>query len=412
MHPAVRRNTLLLAAGLATNSGMLQLQAAVASLTLVLVLDVQGLLGLGPAIVLASGAAVALPAGRAMDRFGRVPVLAAGYATGMIGSGLAALGSATETAAAVLLGLACVGAASGTALLSRAAAADMYPPERRARGIGLVLFGAVFGAILGPTVFSPLIAGRELDGDAMAVLWLAAAAMMAVGLAFTLAIRTDPRDIARQMQAGDAAGSGAAAGGSGAASLWEIVRRPGVVSALVAAQASFAVMVGIMTLTGAIVVQHHGQAGHHVFPIIAAHVVGMYALVLVVGRVIDRVGRTPCLVGGLALMALSTAALAVVEAVGPTALVLFALGLGWNFAFLAATAQLADRTQADERGRLLGLNDLLSGGTGATFALAGGLTLSEFGVTHLAVGATVLVVLPAVWIGASPRGPRPVPATG
>lgn len=412
MHPAVRRNTFLLAAGLATNSGMLQLQAAVASLTLVLVLDVQGLLGLGPAIVLASGAAVALPAGRAMDRFGRVPVLAAGYATGMIGSGLAALGSATESATVVLVGLACVGAASGTALLSRAAAADMYPPERRARGIGLVLFGAVFGAILGPTVFSPLIAGRELDGDAMAVLWLAAAAMMAAGLAFTLAIRTDPRDIARQMQDGDAAGSGAAAGGSGAASLWEIVRRPGVVPALVAAQASFAVMVGVMTLTGAIVVQHHGHAGHHVFPIIAAHVVGMYALVLVVGRVIDQVGRTPCLVGGLALMGMSTTALTVVEAVGPTALALFALGLGWNFAFLAATAQLADRTEADERGRLLGLNDLLSGGTGATFALAGGLTLSEFGVTHLAVGATVLVVLPALWIGAAARGPRPVPATG
>lgn len=412
MHPAVRRNTILLAAGLAANSGMLQLQAAVASLTLVLVLDAQGLLGLGPAIVLASGAVVALPAGRAMDRFGRVPVLAAGYATGIIGSVLAALGSATAAAPMVLLGLACVGAASGTALLSRAAAADMYPPERRARGIGLVLFGAVFGAILGPTVFSPLIAGRELDGDAMAVLWLAAAGMMAAGLALTLAIRTDPREIARQMQDGDAPGSAAAAGGPGAAGLWEIVRRPGVVPALVAAQASFAVMVGVMTLTGAIVVQHHGHAGHHVFPIIAAHVVGMYALVLVVGRIIDQVGRTPCLVGGLVLMAMSTTALTVVESVGPTALVLFALGLGWNFAFLSATAQLADRTQADERGRLLGLNDLLSGATGATFALAGGLTLSEFGVTHLAVGATVLVVLPALWIGASARGPRPAPATG
>jgi hypothetical protein len=33
-------------------------------------------------------------------------------------------------------------------MLSRAAAADMYPPERRAKGIALVLFGAAFGAIL------------------------------------------------------------------------------------------------------------------------------------------------------------------------------------------------------------------------------------------------------------------------
>ena len=64
---------------------MLQLSVAVASLTLVLVLDVEGLLGLGPAIVLASGALAALPAGRAMDRLGRIPVLAGGYGVGIAG---------------------------------------------------------------------------------------------------------------------------------------------------------------------------------------------------------------------------------------------------------------------------------------------------------------------------------------
>ena len=42
----------------------------------------------------------------------------------------------------------------------------MYGPERRARGIALVLFGTVFGAILGPAVFSPLLSGRDLDSDA------------------------------------------------------------------------------------------------------------------------------------------------------------------------------------------------------------------------------------------------------
>ena len=196
-HLPVRRNTALLSAALAANSGMLQLSAAVASLTLVLVIGVQGLLGLGPASVLASGALAALPAGRAMDRFGRVPVLATGFGAGAVGGGLAALGSATGSAPLVLAGLVGVGAASGTSLLARAAAADMYPPERRARGIGLVLVGAVFGAILGPAVFSPLLAGRELDGAALAVLWLAASGFMVVGLALVLAVRPDPRRIAQ-----------------------------------------------------------------------------------------------------------------------------------------------------------------------------------------------------------------------
>src|SRR5215210_2823445 len=100
---------------------MLQLQAAVASLTLVQVLGIDGLLGLGPAIVLASGALAAPVAGRAMDRVGRVPVLALGFMIGAVGGVLAAIGCATEVAALVLAGFVLVGVASGTALLARTA---------------------------------------------------------------------------------------------------------------------------------------------------------------------------------------------------------------------------------------------------------------------------------------------------
>ena len=389
----IRRNTVLLSASLATNSAMLQLSAAVASLTLVLVLDVEGLLGLGPAIVLASGALAALPAGRSMDRFGRVPVLAAGFATGAAGCALAALGSREESAPLVLAGLVGVGAAGGVALLARIAAGDMYPPERRARGIAFVLFGAVFGAILGPAVFGPLLAGGDLDGGALGDLWLAAGGFMVVGLALVAAVRPDPRQIAAMMQHGAGGGEQPAA-----APLRELLRRQGVIPALLAAQASFAVMVGVMTLTGAIVVEHHHHEAHNVFPIIGAHVIGMYALVIVVGDVIDRIGRTPSLAGGLLLMAASVISLLWVESVGLTAVALFALGLGWNLSFVAATAELADCTGPHERGRLLGFNDLLSGLTGAGLALLGGVALSALGVAALAIGGTVLVVGPAVWI--------------
>jgi MFS family permease len=397
----IRRNTGLLSASLAANSGMLQLSAAVASLTLVLVVGVEGLLGLGPAIVLASGALAALPAGRAMDRFGRVPVLAAGFGVGILGGLLAALGSATESAPAVLLGLLCVGAASGTALLARTAAGDMYPPERRARGIALVLFGAVFGAILGPAVFSPLLSGRELDGDSLALLWVAASGFMVVALVLVLAVRPDPRRIAEILHTTSDTEPAVAA------PLAELVRRPGVIPALLAAQASFAVMVGVMTLTGAVVVDHHGHAGHNVFPIIGAHVIGMYALVLVVGEVIDRIGRGPALSGGLLVMGVSVISLLWLEAVPAVAVALFGLGLGWNLSFVAATAELADCTHPWERGKLLGFNDLLSGLTGAGLALLGGLALSALGVAALAIGAAALVVAPAMWLM---RRPTPPPA--
>ena len=401
----IKRNTALLSASLAANSGMLQLSAAVASLTFVLVTGVKGLLGLGPAIVLASGALAALPAGRAMDRFGRVPVIATGFVIGALGGCLAALGSALESPYPVFLGLVFVGTAGGTSLLARTAAADMYPPERRARGIALVLVGAVFGAILGPAVFSPLLSGRDLDGDSLALLWLAGSAFMVVGLVLVLFVRPDPKRIAELLAAGTPA-----AEPRPPAPLKEILRRRGVIPSILAAQASFGVMVGVMTLTGAVVVDHHHHAGEAVFPIIGAHVLGMYALVLVVGDVVDRIGRPPALVGGLALMAVSCISLLWVEGVPATALALFGLGLGWNLSFVAATAQLADCTMVWERGKLLGFNDLLSGMTGASLALLGGYALTAIGVAALAIGATVLVVLPAVWIGRRGFGRRVEPS--
>jgi MFS family permease len=391
----IARNTALLSGSLAMNSATLQLAAAVASLTLVRVLDVEGLLGLGPAITLASGALAALPAGLLMDRLGRVPVLAGGFAAGVCGCLLAALGSAQGSAAAVLAGLVLVGTANATALLARTAAGDMYPAQRRARGIALVLFGTVFGAILGPVVFSPLLAGRELDGDALSTLWLAAGGFMLAGLAIVLTVRPDPQRIAELLAtyAGDDAPAAAPA-----AALRELLRRPGVIPALVAAQASFAVMVAVMTLTGAVVVDHHHHGASNVFPIIGAHVIGMFGLIVVVGDLVDRIGRTPALAGGLLLMGASTISLLWVTSVPATAIALFGLGLGWNVSFVAATAVLADSSAAHERGKLLGFNDLLAGLTGAGLALLGGLALTALGVAALAIGGAALVAAPALWI--------------
>jgi MFS family permease len=388
----IRRNTILLAASLAVNSAMLQLSAAVATLTVVLVVGVKSLVGLGPAIVLGTGALSALPAGRAMDRFGRIPVLVTGFALGVAGGVLAAVGAGFDLALPVLVGLVCVGAASATALLARTAAGDMYPPSRRARGISFVLFGAVFGAILGPSVFSPLLADRKLEADALVLPWLAAAGFMVVGLVLVALVRPDPRRIAEAI-----GGEQRAEGGESAAPLREILGRPGVLPALLAALASFAVMVGLMTLTGVVVVEH-GHPADVVFPIIGAHVIGMYALVIVVGDLIDRIGRTRALVGGLILMGASAISLLWVTSVAALAFSLFALGLGWSFSFVAATAQLADRTQPAERGKLLGFNDLLSGLTGAGLSLLGGFALDALGVAALAVGGLLLVVAPAGWI--------------
>ena len=188
---------------MAVYSAVLQLVAAVSSLTFVLVTGVEGLLGLGPAIFLTASALAAVPAGRAMDAVGRRPVIGGGFLMAAAGCGITALATGARSTPLVILGFALTGAASGIALLIRTAAGDMYPPERRARGISYVLFGAVFGAILGPAVFGPLFQGRDVEASALTVPWLAAGGISIVALGLVALVRPDPKRIAELLHTGD-----------------------------------------------------------------------------------------------------------------------------------------------------------------------------------------------------------------
>jgi MFS family permease len=155
-------------------------------------------------------------------------------------------------------------------------------------------------------------------------------------------------------------------------------------------------MVSVMNHTGYVDVQHHHHPPQVIFPIIGAHVLGMYLLMPAVGWITDRFGRPRTILSGLILIAASTSGLMWFESVIPIAILLFGLGLGWSFSFVAATTQLADLAAPWERGKLLGFNDLVASLTGATFVLLGGYVLSDFGVTALALSATVIPLVPVI----------------
>lgn len=388
---AARRNVVLLACGMAALHGMNELSAGAATLTFTEAGGSKSLAGFAPALFLLTGAATALPAGRAMDRYGRRPVLLAGFAAGLAGSLLAALGAAEGLLPVVLAGLALIGSSSATVMLSRVAAADMVPPERRPRTIALVLFGAVFGALLGPFIFIPLLQSSE-GGGALAAAWVGAAGFMLAGLAVVSRVRPDPGVIARALGRADPQESAPVRG------LRELVAQPGVPPALLASVACWSSMVAVMVLMGVAMVDH-GHSQSSVFPVIAAHFVGMFGLFAVVGPVIERIGRTHALAAGLLLLAGSSLSMiGAIESVALSAAALFGVGLGWNIAYVAATAALSERTTVAERGGLLGLGDLLAGLTGATLAVLGGLGLDRAGIEPVVAALAVLPICSAVWI--------------
>jgi MFS family permease len=391
----VTRNAVLLGAGLVFQSGMIQLAVALGTVTIVVVTGVEGILGLGPAVFLLAGALAVGPAGRLSDRLGRMPVIRGGFVLGTLGPLVTAAGCAARSGVLVFAGLALCGAAQAIVLLSRAAAAEMFPPERRARGMSIVLFGVVSGAVWGPLVFGPMFSGREMTAHDLVVPWLAAGLFTLAGLPISFAVRPDPKELSRAYATD--------VDEQPAAPARELLARPGVATAMVGAVASFAVMVGVMNLAGYVAVGHGHRHGD-VFTVISVHIVGMYGLVLVVGDVVERIGRRRSIVIGLAVMALSNLALVWLDGIAGMSLSLFGLGLGWNVAYVASTTQLVDLATPSERGRLVGLSDLLSSGTGALLALGGGIVYSAAGSTALALVATGLAVVPAVWVAAVPVG--------
>jgi MFS family permease len=310
---------------------------------------------------------------------------------GIAGPVVTAAGCGVGSGALVFLGLALCGAAQAIVLLSRAAAAEMFPPERRARGMSIVLFGVVSGAIWGPLVFGPMFAGRSLTPDDLVVPWLAAGLFTSVGLAISFGVRPDPKELSQAQADGGAPPVPPAP-------LREILRRPGVATAMVAAVGSFAVMVGVMNLAGYVAVGHH-HAQSSIFTIISLHIVGMYGLVLVAGDVIDRIGRRTSMVGGLCVMAVSNAGLVWLDSIAGMSLSLFGLGLGWCLSYVAATTELVDLAGPSERGRLIGTTDLLSSVSGALLALGGGVVYTGAGGSvPLALSACGLAVFAAAWV--------------
>jgi MFS family permease len=130
----------------------------------------------------------------------------------------------------------------------------------------------------------------------------------------------------------------------------------------------------------------------------------MFGLSSFTGRLIDRLGRIPMiLVGGIVLVIASA-----MTPLSPTfavlATALFLLGLGWNFAFIAASSLLSDALEPHERGRIQGVSEtmvalaagLSSLGTGGAFALGGIAAVAAVGL----VFSLVLIVV-AFWYNRS-----------
>ncbi len=345
----------------------------------------------GAAVILgAAGGAVLISA--LMVRRGRRPGLAAGYATGVGGALLATAAVIATSLPLLLVGMFFIGFGNSSNQLSRYAAADLYPDARRASAIGIVVWGATVGAIVGPNLVAPagILATNlglpELAGPFFVpILFVGAAAILSWML-----LRPDPYALADETSRPDPA-----ADASMAVSLRSVLRRPHVPVAIVALVTGQVVMVLIMTMTP-LHMTEHGHTLGAVGIVISGHTFGMFGLSPLSGRLTDRVGSVPVILAGLVVIAGSSvlAAAAPPEGGALLFLALFLLGYGWNLGYVAGSALLTTGLSLGERTRLQGVTDAMIWSSAAAASLGSGVIMAAAGFAVLGVIGAALIAVP------------------
>src|SRR5919109_2447214 len=161
------------------------------------------------------------------------------------------------------------------------------------------------------------------------------------------------------------------------------------------------VMIGT-TSTSPVYLHDHGHSVGTIGLAVSMHLGGMYVASPLSGWLCDRFGRVPMIGAGgvVLLLALAVAGLAPGSESGLVMLGLFLNGVGWNLAFVAASALLTDALSPDERTSIQGLADLTMGLMGAVGSALGGVVLGAwgFGMLNLLGAMMLLVPLFASWL--------------
>ena len=345
----------------------------------------------------------ALVWGLSMERIGRRGGLALGQVLGVIGSAIAMSAVVGRSLPFFLMGLVLVGIARSAVDLGRFAAAEVHLPSKRGRAISHVVLGSTVGAIFGPLLVGPTgtlaqWAGfAELAGPySVGFIGLILAAILILS-----GLRPDPRDVGREL----ARLYPESVPRQGTRALSDIVRQPGVIVAIASLVFAQMVMMVPMSITSV-----HMKALHYPLGalslVISAHTLGMYAFSILSGRMTDRWGRGQVLILGAVVMFVSC--LMAAPSTGLVALVvaLFLLGLGWNFAYVAGSALLADQLSPGERAKTQGFNDMLLNLTSAASQIVSGVVyaVGGYGVMALAAAAASLApLIIAIWWQAAGR---------
>ena len=393
----IRRNTLLLAATQAFVGIGNQMVPTLGALMVIRLLGSATFAGVATSILSLSRFLIAYPIGWVADTVGRRAAMMIGLTLSLVGALLLGAAATWLSFPLFLFGLLIFGLGVGAGQQLRLAAADLYPPDRRAEGLGYVLTGSLLGALGGPILITfALSAAPDVGLDPSALVWLLVPCLLIPSMGLILLVRPDPREIAKNLQLyyPDAnLESDPSLGKPTSATFRAWIGFEPMRIAFVASFAAQGVMSLMMAMTP-IALAHHGHELPMISLAIALHVVGMFGFSIPLGHLTDRAGRRFVLIIGSVFSALGAVSVVSTDQYAFMTFGIFLVGLGWSCISVASTALIADLTLAEDRGRAIGINDSISGAGAIALPLIGGFLVDIAGLPVLAVLSLGLMLIP------------------
>ncbi len=347
--------------------------------------------GFPVAIILVTSAITAYPMATLKDRVGYRTILLIATSVGVLGAFSAIIAASTSSVAVLFIACVFVGIANGTILLSRFAAAEMAPMQKRGKAVSIVMTGAMVGAISSPfltSISGEIGAALSYDRAIGHFVLVGTLYFVSMIIAYTF-FRNEPREIAQT------ANWKVPTSGAAAASLSESDAKRRLIFSIGSLLFGQMAMVFLMAATPAHMNHiHHSMAA--ISGVLTVHFLGMYGLSFLTGILTDRFGRVNVIISGGLLLAISCVIGMSFDSLAGLFLTLFLLGLGWNFCFLSGTVMVADSLKAGNMGRLQGATDGIVSFASAGASLASGFALSSGGFSSMAGIAIVMSLMPII----------------
>ncbi len=330
---------------------------------------------------------------RSQARYGRQISFQIGLGVALLSALLCAYAAWTHNFWLLVAATVVAGYYSANGQLYRFAAAELATPDYREKAVSLVLAGGLIGAIIGPNLakHTKSLLATPFAG---AYLALAFVAVLGMGLMTLVRFPAVPR---------------AAHGASSGRPIWEIVRQPLFLVAIVGAALGYGVMNLLMAATP-LAMQVCGYPFDDMALVLEWHVIGMFAPGFFTGHLIKRFGTLTIMGVGVLLNFLCIVIALTGVDLHQFLIALFLLGVGWNFLFTGSTTLALQAYRPEEKDRAQAAINFCVFAVMALTSFASGALVTTQGWQWLNIGSLVPVALTGfalLWLALRRRAAPP-----